>query len=101
MNGGAIRNTGKKMLSKQITLINKLGLHARAAALFVQTAAAFEAEIDVTVDGKKVNGKSIMGLMMLAAACGTELCLTVSGSDEQDAMHTLETLIADRFGEEE
>lgn len=89
------------MLDKQITIINKLGLHARAAAVFVQTAAAFEAEIDVTVAGKKVNGKSIMGLMMLAAARGTELRLTVSGSDEGDAMRALEALIKNRFGEEE
>ena len=89
------------MLSKQITIVNKLGLHARAAALFVQTAAAFEAQIEVIVEGKKVNGKSIMGLMMLAAARGAELRLTVSGNDEGDAMRALESLISSRFGEEE
>lgn len=89
------------MLNKQITIINKLGLHARAAAAFVQTASAFESDINVIIDGKKVNGKSIMGLMMLAAAKGTTIELTVSGNDQEDAMQTLESLILNRFGEEE
>ncbi|MGI9228541.1 MAG: HPr family phosphocarrier protein [Gammaproteobacteria bacterium] len=88
------------MLNKQITLINELGLHARAAALFVQTAGAFEAEINVSLDEKKVNGKSIMGLMMLAAAKGMEIQLNISGNDEQDAMQTLVSLIENRFGED-
>ncbi len=89
------------MLSKQITIINKLGLHARAAAAFVQKASAFKADINVIIDGKKVNGKSIMGLMMLAAAKGTTIELTTCGNDEAEAMHGLESLILNRFGEPE
>ncbi len=89
------------MRKKTVTIINKLGLHARAAAQFVQSAAAFEADIDVTANGKIVNGKSIMGLMMLAVAKGTTIELTISGRDEEEAMMSLEKLILQRFGEEE
>jgi len=89
------------MQKKTITIVNKLGLHARAAAQFVQTASMFESNIDISVKGKNVNGKSIMGLMMLAAAKGTAIEFTITGSDEEDAMQALEQLIANRFGEEE
>jgi len=89
------------MQKKTITIINKLGLHARAAAQFVQTASMFESNVDVSVHGKGVNGKSIMGLMMLAAAKGAIMELTIHGGDEEDAMKALEQLISDRFGEEE
>ena len=89
------------MQKKTIAIINKLGLHARAAAQFVQTASLFESNIDVSVRGKTINGKSIMGLMMLAAAKGTSMELTINGSDEEDAMATLAQLVAARFGEEE
>ena len=82
-------------------LINKLGLHARAAAQFVNTASAFEADIEIDMCGKTANGKSIMGLMMLAAAKGATLELTIRGRDEEDAMMSLEKLILNRFGEEE
>jgi phosphocarrier protein len=89
------------MLHQQVTIINRLGLHARAAARFVQSAAAFKCEIYVTKNGNKVNGKSIMGLMMLAASQGTPLELTTNGENEEGAMQALVALIADRFGESE
>ena len=89
------------MQKKTVVIINKLGLHARAAAQFVQSASAFEADIEVNVCGKTVNGKSIMGLMMLAAAKGATMELTIRGRDEEEAMMSLEKLILDRFGEEE
>ncbi len=89
------------MQRKKITIINKLGLHARAAAKLVQTASAFESDIFIVHNDKKVSGKSIMGIMMLAASRGTEIELIVSGSDEDQAMADLQSLIQDRFGEAE
>ena len=89
------------MLQQQVTIINRLGLHARAAARFVQTAAAFKCEISVIKNGNKVNGKSIMGLMMLAASQGTSLELLTNGENEDGAMQALVALIAARFGESE
>lgn len=88
------------MLNKEITIINKLGLHARAAAKFVSLASGFESEILLSRNGKTVNGKSIMGVMMLAAGCGSTVELSAKGSDEQLAVRELEALIADRFGED-
>ena len=88
------------MQKKNVEIINKLGLHARAAARFVETAAAFESDIEVNSGEKNVNGKSIMGLMMLAAARGATLELTIRGRDEEKALMTLVKLIEDRFGEE-
>jgi phosphocarrier protein len=88
------------MLDKDITIINKLGLHARAAAKFVNLASGYQSEINVTRNGRTVNGKSIMGVMMLAAACGTQIHLQVEGEDEQQALAGLEQLILDRFEEE-
>ena len=88
------------MLKRTVTIVNKLGLHARAAASFVETASAFEADIRVKSGEKSVNGKSIMGLMMLAAAKGASLELTVYGSDQERALRTLVRLIENRFGEE-
>ncbi len=89
------------MLTKPITITNKLGLHARAAARLVQLAAGFECEINVSHNGKKVNGKSIMGIMMLAAAKGSCIEITTAGVDEVEAMAQLEQLIVDKFGEDE
>lgn len=89
------------MQTKTITIINKLGLHARAAAKFVQAAARFDCEINITHNGKKVNGKSIMGIMMLAASKGSNIEIVTSGTDEETALASLEQLIMDRFGEEE
>jgi phosphocarrier protein len=88
------------MLEQQFTIKNKLGLHARASALFVKTASQFKSEIKVSREGVEVNGKSIMGIMMLAAAKGTEILLNVSGSDETDAFEKLGELIRNGFGEE-
>lgn len=82
-------------------IINKLGLHARAAAKLVSLASSFASDIKVSKDDQTVNGKSIMGVIMLAAAKDTSLVLTVDGQDEEEAMHKLCELISDRFGEDE
>ena len=89
------------MISADVTIENKLGLHARASSKFTQTAAQFQSEIWVSRKARRVNGKSIMGLMMLAAAQGTVITLEVDGVDEEAAMNALKKLIADYFGEEE
>lgn len=89
------------MIERDITIINKLGLHARAAAKFVSTASAHEAEVLISKNGQEVNGKSIMGVMMLAASCGTQIHLKVEGVAEQETMDALVDLIEDRFGEGE
>jgi len=89
------------MADQDVTIINKLGLHARAAAKFVTLASSFDSNIDITRNGKTVNGKSIMGVMMLAASQGTQITLHASGSDETRALTELEALIKDRFGEDE
>jgi phosphocarrier protein HPr len=89
------------MRRKQVTIINKLGLHARAAAKFVTLASSFSSVIDITKDHQTVNGKSIMGVMMLAASRGTSLILTISGEDEEAAAMSLERLIDEKFGEAE
>ena len=88
------------MLQKEFLIINKLGLHARASALLVKTASRFSSEVKLARDGIEVNGKSIMGIMMLAAPKGTTVRLTVEGGDEADAMHTIGEIIANGFGEE-
>lgn len=87
-------------MQKSFTIINRLGLHARAAAQLVQTANRFSSEVLVEKDGIEVNGKSIMGILLLAAPKGTEISLTVAGSDETDAMGALANLIEDGFGED-
>ncbi|MCP4996604.1 MAG: HPr family phosphocarrier protein [Gammaproteobacteria bacterium] len=89
------------MLEKEIIIINKLGLHARAAAKFVTTAGKYSCGIKVVKEQKAVDGKSIMGIMMLAAAKGTTLTLIADGEDEINAISDLNTLILDRFGEAE
>ena len=89
------------MQTQHIQIINKLGLHARASSKFTQTASQFQSEIWVRRNGKRVNGKSIMGLMMLAAAQGTEIELETNGADEVAAMNALIALINDYFGEGE
>lgn len=89
------------MQTQTVQIINKLGLHARASSKFTQTASAFKAEVWVTRNGKRVNGKSIMGLMMLAAAKGTEIAIETNGVDEVAAMNALVELINDYFGEGE
>jgi phosphocarrier protein HPr len=89
------------MIKKQVTIINKLGLHARAAAKFVTMASQFESKIHIARDHQEVNGKSIMGVMMLAASQGTDIIISVAGPDEEEALAELEKLIADRFQEGE
>jgi len=83
-----------------VMIRNKLGLHARAAALLVQTASRYSSNVTIEKDGVEVNGKSIMGLMMLAAAKGTMVTVKAVGSDEEDAIDGVESLIAARFNEE-
>ncbi len=90
--------TGK--IQKEVTILNKLGLHARPAAMFVRVANKHRADIWVEKDGEQVNGKSIMGLMMLAAGQGTKLVLSVEGTDAEKAIQELELLIEKRFDEE-
>jgi phosphocarrier protein HPr len=84
-----------------VTIINKLGLHARAATRLVQTAGEFEADFFVSKDGKEVNGKSILGVMMLAAAKGTKITVRCEGGDAESAHLAIVSLINDRFGEVE
>ncbi len=81
------------------TIKNRLGLHARAAALFVKTASQYTSEVWLEKDGQRVNGKSIMGLLMLACPLGTKVMLKVDGADEQRAFSALGELIEDGFGE--
>lgn len=82
-------------------IINKLGLHARASAKLTQTASNFASEVWLERNGRRVNAKSIMGVMMLAAAKGSTILIDTQGEDEEAAMQALLELIADRFGEEE
>ncbi|MCB1695749.1 MAG: HPr family phosphocarrier protein [Halioglobus sp.] len=89
------------MITSQVTIINKLGLHARAAAKFVSCAAAFASTIKAGRDGKLVDGKSIMSVMMLAAGKGTVLDLQIEGRDEDAALEALKILIENRFDEPE
>jgi phosphocarrier protein HPr len=89
------------MQQRPVTIVNKLGLHARAAAKFVTTASGFSSNIDIEKDGQKVNGKSIMGVMMLAASRGTHLIILAEGEDELEAVDSLEKLVGEKFGEQE
>lgn len=88
------------MLQQEFEIVNKLGLHARASALFVKTASKFQSEVKLARESVEVNGKSIMGIMMLAASKGTKIRLTIEGADEVEAMQTIGALIIDGFGEE-
>ena len=87
------------MIERKVTIINRLGLHARAAAKLVDCAARFSSRIDLLKQDHRVDAKSIMSVMMLAAGQGTELTLRISGEDEQAALEALVGLINDRFGE--
>lgn len=88
-------------VSKKLEIINKLGMHARAAAQFVQLASNFSSHIEIEKDKRRVNGKSIMGVMMLAASKGSEVTLYANGDDEDESLNKLEELINNRFNEEE
>jgi phosphocarrier protein len=89
------------MIRKEIEILNKLGLHARAAAKLVQCAGRFASHVEIERRGQSVNGKSIMGVMMLAASQGTRITVEASGEDEDAAMAAIEALVGDRFGESE
>ena len=88
------------IMTKDFQVLNKLGIHARPAAMFVKTANRFSCEIFVEKDGEKVNGKSIMGLMMLAAGPGSKLTVHAEGQDASQALAEIETLIKRKFDEE-
>jgi phosphocarrier protein HPr len=89
------------MRQQEVDIVNKLGLHARASAKLTQLAGSFKCEVWLSRNGRRVNAKSIMGVMMLAAAKGSSLSIETDGPDEDEAMHALTQLIADRFGESE
>lgn len=89
------------MQEKELLIINKLGLHARAAAKLISVTSRYSADITLGKDGREVDGKSIMSVMMLAASKGTTLQVRADGSDEGDALNAIETLINNRFDEEE
>ena len=87
------------MIEREVQIVNKLGLHARPAAEIVKTAAKFQSDITLTRDDLEVNGKSIMGVMMLAAEYGSTIELRAKGPDENEAVDALAQLIANKFGE--
>ncbi len=89
------------MISKELEIINKLGLHARASTKLTQTASKFASDVWIARNGRKVNAKSIMGVMMLAAAKGAVVTLEANGEDELEAIDALTTLVQGRFGEGE
>ena len=96
-----VKKTGDKpAVKREFTVLNKLGIHARPAALFVKTANRFACEIFVEKDGEKINGKSIMGLMMLAAGPGSQLIIHAHGADAAQAVAELEALVKRKFDEE-
>lgn len=88
-------------LTRTLKITNKLGMHARAAAKFVKAASGYACHVEVERNGQNVNGKSIMGVMMLAAAKGTEITLHIEGQDAEQCMDTLQTLIDNKFDEDE
>ena len=92
-------SVGQK-LEKEVTIINRLGLHARPAAMFVRIASRYRAEVWVETEGEQINGKSIMGLMMLAAGQGSKLTIRCEGADADKVMEELEDLIQTKFNED-
>ncbi len=89
------------MIQRELAIVNKLGLHARAAAKFVTYASRYASEVHLAYNNQQVNGKSILGVMMLAAAQGTTVTLITDGEDEAEAADALEDLVQNRFGEAE
>jgi phosphocarrier protein HPr len=89
------------MIDKEVLIMNKLGLHARAAVKFVNLANRFSAHVKIIKDGDEIDGKSILGILTLAATQGTRIRLKLSGRDEKEALKALETLINNRFDESE
>jgi phosphocarrier protein HPr len=88
------------VISEDVTIVNALGLHARAAARFVQLAGRFRSKVRVTRDGRQVDGKSIMGILLLAAAKGAVINIAADGVDEVDALQSLAALVRTGFGED-
>lgn len=88
------------MIEQQLKIENRLGLHARPAALIAQTAAKFQSDISLTKDQITINAKSIMGVMMLAAEFGSNLCLKIEGPDEKEAFEAIKKIFDDKFNEE-
>lgn len=88
------------MIEREVEIVNRLGLHARAAAKLVQTAGSFDSRLWVVRDGEEVDAKSILGILLLAAGQGTRVTLRAEGDDEQAAIDAVSRLIADRFHEE-
>ena len=88
------------MTSKPVTVVNRLGMHARAAARFVHLASRFRANVRVARDNRQMDGKSIMGILLLAAACGSTITITADGDDEEGAVEALVALVASGFGED-
>jgi phosphocarrier protein len=87
------------MTQRSVEVVNLLGLHARAAARFVHTASRFNSKITVTKDGTTIDGKSILGILFLAATAGSEILISASGEDEEEAVEALAHLVAKGFGE--
>ncbi|MEY3481691.1 MAG: hypothetical protein RIQ71_2466 [Verrucomicrobiota bacterium] len=91
---------GEKRITREVVILNRYGLHARPAAMFVKTSNRFKSEVWVEKDGEEVNGKSIMGLMMLAAGHGSKLRVSAEGADAEKFLEEIEQLVAKRFHEE-
>ena len=91
---------GGPVIERQATIVNQEGLHARPAARIVRLASSFASEIELSKDGLDVKGKSIMGVMVLAAECGSEITIRATGPDAEQAVQALAELVADGFGEE-
>ena len=89
------------MVSRAVVVVNQLGIHARAAAKFVHLATRYHAQVRVARDAREMDGKSIMGILLLAAARGTTITISADGSDEHDALEALSALVASGFGEDE
>lgn len=87
------------MIEREVEIINRLGLHARAAAKLVHAASAFDSRVTLIKDGEEVDAKSILGILLLAAAQGSRVTVRIDGDDEEQAMEAVTTLIADRFEE--
>ena len=95
-----MENMSEEVVVRSIPIVNQMGLHARPAAMLVQAVGNFDCEITIEKDGTRVNGKSIMGVMMLAAECGSEILVTSRGPDAHKAVEEIERIVKARFGEE-
>jgi phosphocarrier protein len=96
----SVKKQSTGAVTRELTVVNKLGIHARPASMFVRTANRFQSEIFVEKDGEKINGKSIMGLMMLAAGPGSKLIIHAEGDDAAEAVSEIEALLKRKFNED-